>query len=99
MSTQHRPAQPGHSRTHSHGGPAGPHGSGNPASGPLPIVVGVTGHRDLRQQDLPALEAIVKRLLQQLQATHPHTPLLVLSPLAEEATGWWRGWHSMSACA
>ena len=83
MSTQHRPAQPGHNRTHSHGDPTAPHASGNESAGPLPIVVGVTGHRDLRQQDLPALEAIVKRLLRELQVTHPHTPLLVLSPLAE----------------
>ena len=83
MSTQHRPAQPGHNRTHTHGDPAGPHGSGHESAGPLPIIVGVTGHRDLRQQDLPALEAIVKRILQELEAAHRHTPLLVLSPLAE----------------
>jgi hypothetical protein len=43
----------------------------------------VTGHRDLRQQDLPALESIVRRILQDLREAHPHTPLLLLSPLAE----------------
>jgi hypothetical protein len=83
MSTQHSPAQPAHNRTQTHGDPAGPHESGNEAAGPLPIIVGVTGHRDLRRQDLPALEAIVKRVLRELQASHRHTPLLVLSPLAE----------------
>ena len=79
MSTQHRPAQSGHRRTHTHSGdPNGSHAAANESAGPLPIIVGVTGHRDLRQQDVTALEAIVKRLLRELQAAHRHTPLLVL---------------------
>jgi hypothetical protein len=28
-------------------------------SGPLPLVIGVTGHRLLRQADVPALEVLV----------------------------------------
>jgi len=83
MSTQHRPAQSEHNRTPPQGEPTGTHGSENESPGPLPIIVGVTGHRDLRPQDLPALEAIVTRILQELRVAHPHTPLLVLSPLAE----------------
>jgi len=82
MSTQHHPAH-GHNRAHTHGDPAGHHHAGKDAGAPLPIVVGVTGHRDLRTQDLPALEGVVKRILRELLAAHPHTPVLVLSPLAE----------------
>jgi hypothetical protein len=53
------------------------------APGPLPIVIGVTGHRDLRPQDIATLEGIVRRILLDVRESHPHTPLLVLSPLAE----------------
>jgi hypothetical protein len=53
--------------------------------GPLPLVLGVTGHRDLRPEDMPPLEAAVRRVLHELQRTHPHTPLLLLSGLAEGA--------------
>ena len=83
MSTQHHPAQSGHNQPHTHADRTGHHQAGQDAGGPLPIIVGVTGHRDLRTQDLPALEAIVKRLMQELLVAHPHTPVLVLSPLAE----------------
>jgi len=82
MSTQHHPAH-GHNRAHTHGDSAGHHHAEKDAGAPLPIVVGVTGHRDLRTQDLPALEGVVKRILRELLAAHPHTPVLVLSPLAE----------------
>ncbi len=51
--------------------------------GPLPIVIGVTGHRDIRPEDLPPLEGIVRRLLADVRESHPHTSLLLLSPLAE----------------
>jgi hypothetical protein len=53
--------------------------------GPLPLVVGVTGHRDLREADRPALAVTVRRLLDDLLARYPATPLIVLSPLAEGA--------------
>jgi hypothetical protein len=53
--------------------------------GPLHLVVGVTGHRDLRAGDGPALEASVGRVLVDLMAAHPATPLLIVSPLAEGA--------------
>jgi hypothetical protein len=52
-------------------------------SGPLPIVIGVTGHRDLRSEDVPALEGIVRRILLEVRTSHPHSPLILLSPLAE----------------
>jgi hypothetical protein len=50
--------------------------------GPLPIVVGVTGHVDLRPQDVPALERCVRDAFDELLRSYPQTPLLVVSPLA-----------------
>ncbi len=54
-------------------------------TGPLPLVIGVTGHRNLREEDLPELRQIVRRVLIELRERAPHTPLEVLSPLAEGA--------------
>jgi hypothetical protein len=51
----------------------------------IPLVIGVTGHRDLRREDLPGLERVVRRVLLRLGKQYPNTPLLVLSPLAEGA--------------
>jgi hypothetical protein len=56
-----------------------------PAVARLPIVIGVTGHRDIRGSDRPAIEALVRRILSDTRAQHPHTPLVLLSPLAEGA--------------
>jgi hypothetical protein len=56
-----------------------------PRTGDLPIIVGVTGHRDIREADVPALEAAVAGLFAELRAGYPTTPLMVLSPLAEGA--------------
>jgi hypothetical protein len=78
MSTEHASSHH-HRRHHTVRPPAG----GVRTPGPLPIVVGVTGHRDLRPEDLPALESIVERILVEVRESHPHTPLLLLSPLAE----------------
>jgi hypothetical protein len=51
----------------------------------IPIIIGVTGHRDLRPADTPRLKDQVKAILNDLRDNHPATPLLVLSPLAEGA--------------
>jgi CheY-like chemotaxis protein len=53
--------------------------------GPLPLLIGVTGHRDLRPADCPVLERTVRRAIQQIREQCPHTPLIVLSALAEGA--------------
>ncbi len=53
--------------------------------GPLPLLIGVTGHRNLRPDDMPALEHEVRKLFEGLQKRFPHTPLTLLSPLAEGA--------------
>jgi hypothetical protein len=51
----------------------------------IPLVLGVTGHRDLRKEDLPELERRVRDLIGQLRNDYPHTVLQLLSPLAEGA--------------
>jgi hypothetical protein len=81
MTTQHTSThgRHGHAQAHTHAH----HQHGHASPGPLPIVIGVTGHRDVRPQDLPALEAVVKRILLAVREAQPHTPLLLLSPLAE----------------
>ncbi|MBV8299845.1 MAG: hypothetical protein JO083_09920 [Candidatus Eremiobacteraeota bacterium] len=53
--------------------------------GKLPLIVGVTGHRDLRPADCPRLEAEVETIFARLKRDFPHTPLVVLSALAEGA--------------
>lgn len=53
--------------------------------GLIPIVVGVTGHRDLCIQDIPRLEEAVRELLLRLQREYPSSPLVLITPLAEGA--------------
>jgi hypothetical protein len=51
----------------------------------IPLVLGVTGHRDLRAEDTATLRGIVSKILRGLQQDYPSTPLLLLSALAEGA--------------
>src|SRR5215472_4267946 len=51
----------------------------------IPLVLGVTGHRDLRKEDVVELERRVRDLTDQLHNDYPHTSLRLLSPLAEGA--------------
>jgi hypothetical protein len=55
----------------------------------LPLVIGVTGHRDLREQDVAQLEAevagIIARLRHDYLEDDGETPIIVLSALAEGA--------------
>ena len=53
--------------------------------GPLPFIVAVTGHRDLREADAPTVAARVRGLLTELRDTYPETELKLLTPLAEGA--------------
>ena len=49
------------------------------------LVVGVTGHRDLRDEELPALRNQVRAFFLDLRRAYPRLPLSLLSPLAAGA--------------
>ena len=49
------------------------------------LVVGVTGHRDLRDDELPALRGQVRDFFLGLRRDYPNLPLTLLSPLAAGA--------------
>jgi hypothetical protein len=55
----------------------------------LPLVIGVTGHRDLRDQDVQTLEREIAALIERLRHDYlrgdSETPIVVLSSLAEGA--------------
>jgi hypothetical protein len=55
----------------------------------FPLVIGVTGHRDLRDQDVPRLEQEVAAVIAGLRRHYlhgdHHTPIIILSALAEGA--------------
>lgn len=51
----------------------------------LPIVVGVTGHRQIDAAHIAPLELAVARFLGELVRLYPSSPLVLLSPLAEGA--------------
>jgi len=53
--------------------------------GQISLVFGVTGHRDLRPEDIETLESAVRGIFQEFLRRYPATPLSVLSPLAEGA--------------
>ena len=48
----------------------------------LPIIVGVTGHRDPRPEDAEALRAAIGAIFHRFNNDYPATPLLALTPLA-----------------
>jgi hypothetical protein len=50
-----------------------------------PLVFGVSGHRDLREQDVAELEKKVREVLLGFRKQYPATPFILLSPLAEGA--------------
>ena len=49
----------------------------------IPIVIGVTAHRRIREQDDSVILEAVKTELRKLQEQCPHSPLVMLSSLAE----------------
>jgi hypothetical protein len=53
--------------------------------GPVPLVLGVTGHRDLAGSQLQALEARVARVIAEARSECRYTPLVLLTALAEGA--------------
>jgi len=51
----------------------------------MPLNIGITGHRDLREDEIPALEKKVESLIRQILVSYPNTSFRILSPLAEGA--------------
>jgi len=51
----------------------------------VPIVIGITGHRDLVEDQLEGLQSATGHLFRQLAQQFPHTPLRVMTSLAEGA--------------
>lgn len=50
-----------------------------------PLVIGITGHRDICQEDRKPLEEKVKGVFLKLRKDYGETPLILISPLAEGA--------------
>ena len=51
----------------------------------IPIVIGVTGHRDLVEEEIGEIRNEISRLFRTLRVRFPATPLRVMSSLAEGA--------------
>jgi hypothetical protein len=51
----------------------------------LPLVIAVTGHRDLVTDEMPGIRNRVRELFRQLRENYPERKLQVFSPLAEGA--------------
>lgn len=51
----------------------------------LPLVFGVSGHRDLRSADVPQVRKHLFQIFRGFRAAYPHTPFRLLTPLAEGA--------------
>jgi hypothetical protein len=51
----------------------------------IPIVIGVTGHRDLRQDDIAELGQKIHEIFREIKRKCPNSPIILLSPLAEGA--------------
>jgi hypothetical protein len=52
---------------------------------PVPLVIGVSGHRDLRPGDIDDLTKKVHQIFSDLRERYPATPFILLSALAEGA--------------
>jgi hypothetical protein len=52
---------------------------------PIPIVLGVVGHRDIAQADEEKLTAAIVAEIKAFQAAYPGTPIVVLTSLAQGA--------------
>ena len=53
--------------------------------GVAPIVIGVTGHRNLRQEELPAIQELAEAFLLRLKKTWPDREIQMMNALAEGA--------------
>lgn len=62
-------------------------GNSNPGSSSerIPLVFGVSGHRDLLPADVPKLHEQLRSIFGRFRAAYPNTPFKLLTPLAEGA--------------
>ena len=51
----------------------------------LPLYIGVTGHRDVRDEDRETLKQMIRDFIEKKQKQCPNTPVVILTPLAEGA--------------
>jgi hypothetical protein len=51
----------------------------------IPLFIGITGHRDIRDEDKAVLKELIKNILNEKIKQCPDTPIVVLTPLAEGA--------------
>jgi hypothetical protein len=51
----------------------------------VPLVIGVTGHRDLLDEEQEAIRQRVRGFFEQMRDSFPDLPLMVMTPLAEGA--------------
>jgi hypothetical protein len=58
---------------------------GGSVSERLPLIFGVSGHRDLLIADVPQLRDQLLQIFARFRAAYPHTPFRLLTPLAEGA--------------
>ncbi len=59
--------------------------AGNPAVTPVPLVVAVTGHRDLVDREVPEIRRTVRDFLEAFAREFPDLPITVMSGLAAGA--------------
>ncbi len=50
-----------------------------------PIILGITGHRDLVKKDEPQLKSAIRRIIENIKQEYPYSPVKLLSSLAEGA--------------
>jgi hypothetical protein len=58
-----------------------------------PIVLGVTGHVDPPLEDYDALKVALREILADFRLRYPHTPLVVLPPMARGPVNWRSRWR------
>ena len=51
----------------------------------IPLVIGVTGYRDIRKEDIKPLKEKIEEIFTALKKKYPTTPFILLSPLADGA--------------
>ena len=51
----------------------------------LPIILGVTGHRNIEKMDYENLKVSVRKIFDYLEKEYSSTPIVILSPLADGA--------------